>query len=245
MRIAALYDIHGNLPALEATLADVAHEAVDHVVVGGDVFPGPMSGACLDRLLGLDPPPHFLMGNGEAALLAQLAGNEAAVPAQAREIIRWEAEQLGPEHHRNIARWPATVSLESESLGRILFCHATPRNNTEIFTRLTPAERLLPIFDGHADVVVCGHTHMQFDLAIGATRVVNAGSVGMPFGRAGAFWLLLDDDVELRHTGYDVTGAAHQISLTTQPNARDYAQRFILDPPTEQSMLDLYSRSSL
>jgi diadenosine tetraphosphatase ApaH/serine/threonine PP2A family protein phosphatase len=94
--------------------------------------------------------------------------------------------------------WPPTCHVEIPGRGEVLFCHATPRNDTATFTRLTPDDRLLPIFEGlGVSVVVCGHTHMQFDRMVGTTRVVNAGSVGMPFGEPGADWLLLNPDVQL------------------------------------------------
>ena len=97
-------------------------------------------------------------------------------------MIRWTAEQLRPEDEQLLASWPPTARLEIPGLGGVLFCHATPRNDTEIFTRTTSAERLGPVFAGvNAAVVVCGHSHMQFDRTIGSVRVVNAGSVGMPF----------------------------------------------------------------
>ena len=60
MRVAALYDIHGNLPALEAVLQDIRHAAVDQVVVGGDVLPGPMQRETLTSLLDLDVPVQFI-----------------------------------------------------------------------------------------------------------------------------------------------------------------------------------------
>ena len=89
-----------------------------------------------------------------------------------------------------LASWPRTLRLDVDGLGGVLFCHGTPRSETEIFTRLTPEERLVPLFDGlQVSVAVCGHTHMQFDRQIGPTRVVNAGSVGMPFGTTGACWV--------------------------------------------------------
>jgi diadenosine tetraphosphatase ApaH/serine/threonine PP2A family protein phosphatase len=93
------------------------------------------------------------------------------------------------------------LHVKIPELGEVLFCHATPRNENECFTRLTPEHRLRSVFEAlNVPVVVCGHTHMQFDQMIGRTRVVNAGSVGMPFGEPGADWLLLGPDVELRHT---------------------------------------------
>src|ERR1700685_2322409 len=108
--------------------------------------------------------------------------------------------------------WPKTSSIQVPGLGRVLFCHATPRNENEVFTRLTDEELLLPVFEGlNVSVVVCGHTHMQFERMIGRTRVVNAGSVGMPFGCPGADWLLIDEDIQLRHTNYDLNKAADRI----------------------------------
>ena len=99
--------------------------------------------------------------------------------------MRWVATQLGPDEEALLAGWPETLRLGSGS-GDVLFCHATPRNDTEIFTRLTPEDRLLPLFERlGVPLVVCGHTHMQFDRTIGTTRVLNAGSVGMPFGEPG------------------------------------------------------------
>jgi diadenosine tetraphosphatase ApaH/serine/threonine PP2A family protein phosphatase len=128
----------------------------------------------------------------------------------------------------------------------VLFCHATPRNENECFTRLTPEDRLLPIFQGlNVAVVICGHTHMQFDRMIGKTRVVNAGSVGMPFGKPGAHWLLLGPGVQLRHTSYDLALAADRIRGTDYPDAEDFAARYVLTPPSEEDMLQVFSKVEL
>jgi len=247
MRIAALYDIHGNLPALEAVLAEVQRAGVDRVVVGGDVLPGPMPRETLACLLELSTPVEFLRGNGEAAVLAQMAGRELGkLPEQAREAVQWVAKQLHPADERLIASWPPTLRVAIEGLGDVLFCHATPRSDTEVFTRLTPEARLMPIFQGlDVPLVVCGHTHMQFDRAVDATRVVNAGSVGMPFGGTGAYWLLLTPDVVLRRTRYDLPKAAARIQSTSYPRANDFAQRNVLQPPSETEILALYSRVEL
>ena len=191
MRVAALYDIHGNLPALEAVLQDIRQANVGQIVVGGDVVPGPMPRETLTRLLDLDLPTHFIYGNGELAILAQIAGartgsvtywgttSGARPPANIVEIYRWTAAQLQPEFEPVLARWPKTLQLDIDGLGQVLFCHSTPRSETEVFTRLTAEDRLLPLFEPlQVAVVVCGHTHMQFDRMIGRTRVVNAGSLG-------------------------------------------------------------------
>ena len=250
MRVAALYDIHGNLPALEAVLQDIRRADVDHVVVGGDVFPGPLPTETFECLLDLEVPVQWIHGNGDREVLAQMAGTHTdwyrTAPEEWREPVRWTAQQLEPEHERLLAGWPTTCRVEIRGVGDVLFCHGTPRSDTEIFTRLTPEDRLVRLFEGlHASLVVCGHTHMQFDRTIGAVRVVNAGSVGMPFGKPGACWLLLGPDVQLRHTPYDLAKAAERIRDTQYPQARDFAARHVLDPPSEAEMLELFARAEL
>jgi putative phosphoesterase len=243
MRVAALYDIHANLPALEAVLAEIRRAEVDLVVVGGDVLPGPMPRETLACLRDLEVPVRLIHGNGEREVLAERAGKEVSVPESYRETLRWVAEQLDPEHERWLAGWPATIRVEIRGLGEVLFCHATPRNDTEIFTRSTPEDRVLPAFAGvDAPVVVCGHTHMPFDRAIRGIRVVNAGSVGMPFGEPGADWLLLGPGVQPRHTPYDLERAAERIRRTSYPQAEEFAARDVLRPRSESEILELFAR---
>jgi len=247
MAVAAVYDIHGNLPALEAVLEDIRLAKVDRILVGGDVLPGPMPRETIECLLNLDLPAQFIHGNGDREVLARMRGIETGgVPEKFRGVIDWTAQQLQPEHERLLASWPSTLQLDIEGLGTVLFCHATPRNDTEVFSRNTPEGRLLPVFAGvQADVVVCGHTHMQFDRKVGATRVLNAGSVGMPFGQPGADWLLLGPSVEFRHTSYDLARAAARIRQTGYPQAEDFVQHNILQPPSEKDMLEAFSRVEL
>lgn len=247
MRLAALYDIHANLPALEAVLEEVREANVNRVIIGGDVVPGPMPRETLARLFDLDVPTQFIQGNCEVADLAEMAGKDPGVPAQAREYVRWAARELDPDHVRLFASWPKTLRVQIEGLGQVLFCHGTPRNENEIFSRLTSEERLLPVFGGLDDIalVVCGHTHMQFDRQVGKIRVVNAGSVGMPFGEPGAYWLLLGPGVELRSTTYDRAKAAERIRATRYPQADDFAANYVLNPPSAEKMLSLFSQHEL
>jgi predicted phosphodiesterase len=247
MRVAAIYDIHGNLPALEAVLQEVRRAEVELIVVGGDVVPGPMPRETLECLLHLDTPVQFIQGNCEIDVLADMTGTGAArVPEQVREIMRWSAQQLYPEYEQLLAGWAKTLHIEVDGLGPTLFCHATSRDDNEIFTRLTPEERLLPIFGTlDATLAVCGHTHMQFDRMVGKVRVVNAGSVGMPFGEPGADWLLLDGGVQLQHTPYDLAKAAERIRRTNYPQAQEFAANHILQPPKERQMLEVFARAEL
>jgi len=246
VRVAAIYDIHGNLPALEAVMAEIRRASVDRIVVGGDVLPGPMPRETLAYLFALDIPVQFISGNGDRVVLEQRAGKESAeVPEQFRDIIRWNAQQLRPEDEHLIATWPQTLRLDIDGLGPVFFCHAVPQNDRDIFTRLTPEERLVPVFAGvNAAIAVCGHTHIQFDRNVGTMRVVNAGSVGMPFQAPGAYWMMLGPDLQLRKTAYDLAGAADRIRRTKYPQAEDFASNNVLNPPTEQQMLEAYARVS-
>jgi predicted phosphodiesterase len=245
-RVAALYDIHSNPFALEAVLQDVRRAGVDQIVVGGDVFPGPMPRETLAHLLELDIPTQFIYGNCERALLALMTGADTSnIPEQLRVLDHWVAGQLDPEHEALIASWPMTLRIGIDGVGDVLFCHATPRDENEIFTRLTAESKLLPIFAGlGVSVVVCGHTHMQFDRMVGSTRVVNAGSVGSPFGEPGAYWLLLGPDIEFRHTRYDVEKAVVRFQAIDYPQP-EFAERYVLHPPSEDEMLEIYSKAEL
>jgi predicted phosphodiesterase len=242
-RVAAIYDIHGNLPALEAVVEEIRREHVDSIVVGGDVVLGPMSRESVACLLHLDIPTQFIKGNCEIAVLEEMAGGRPAVPEKVLETVQWTARELKPNFGRVLAGWPATLHCRITGLGDILFCHATPRNENEIFTKLTPEEHLVPVFEGlGVDAVVCGHTHMQFDRKIRDVRVVNAGSVGMPFGAAGAAWVLLGPSVQLRRTPYNVQQAAERILGTTYPQAREFTGQYVLNRPSEVEMLRAYGR---
>jgi predicted phosphodiesterase len=246
-RVAAIYDIHGNLPALEGVLRDIREADVEEVLVGGDVLPGSMPRETLECLLGLDLPVRFIQGNGDRVVLAAMRGEEPVeVPKQFRDGILWNARQLMAEHEAILASWPRTLRMKIDGLGDVLFCHATPRNDTDIFTRLTPEDRLRPIFQGlDADFVVCGHTHLQFDRTVGVARVINAGSVGMPFGEPGAYWLLLGPDIQFRRTAYDLAEAAERIRATSYPGAADFAANNILKPPAETQVLAQFANVEL
>jgi predicted phosphodiesterase len=198
----------------------------------------------IDRLTGLDIPVEFIHGNGDRVVRVAMTGVEPAeVPAPFRDIILWTASQLDSTHATVLSTWPSTLRVHIAGIGNVLFCHATPQNDTDIFTRLTPEDRVLPMFDGvDADLVVCGHTHMQFERRIGTVRVVNAGSVGMPFGEPGAYWLLLGPDVELRRTSYDLARAAELVRATAYPQAEEFASKNILQPPSEATMLAAFTK---
>jgi predicted phosphodiesterase len=196
MRVAALYDVHGNLPALEAVLAEVPDDAA--VVLGGDVAAGPFPGETVERLRGLGGRVRWLRGNADRELTP---GEDGHAPP---ELIEWIRERMTVEQIAFLHGLPPTLTLDVDGLGRVLFCHAVPGNDMDVFTEATPEERVAPSFEGvDADLVVVGHTHMQFDRGIAGVRVVNAGSVGMAYeDEPGAYWALLGPAVEHRRTAF-------------------------------------------
>ena len=204
MKVAALYDVHGNLPALQAVLSDPRCAGADVVVCGGDLVVGPCPAECLDALEALGDRVRFVVGNCDREAVESPEDGELGAAAT------WSNERLGPERVARVARWPLTLELSVPGLGRLLFCHATPTSDVQIVTRITPEEAALEALgDLDADVVVCGHTHVQYDRRVGSTRLVNAGSVGMPYeGSGDARWALLDDGgLELLTTAYDTEAA--------------------------------------
>jgi len=240
MVVAVLADIHGNLPALEAVLGEVGAAGAGLVVVAGDVLPGPMGAECLARLGGLGVPVRYLSGNGERVSLAAIDKHPLTeVPEPYRPSIEWGAAQLGADQVTDLRLWPPTVDVAIDGLGHVLCCHATPRSDSEIVTRLTPEDRAAPAFLGvTAPLVICGHTHLRMDRTVAGHRVVNAGSVGMPFDEPGAHWLLLDaSGPRFVHTRYDLEAAAAQIRATAYPDAESFAASYVLKVPGEEAIL--------
>ena len=224
MRVAALYDVHGHLPALEAVLAEPDVEAADLVLVGGDFAAGPMPAETVDLLRSQGARTRFIRGNAERELWAPSPPREGGPPPG---VLEWTCERLGDERIHFLQSLPETFAAPVTALGQVLFCHGTPRSDEEIVTELTPDERLREVLEGvDVAVVVCGHTHVQFDRTVGAKRLVNAGSVGMPYeDEPGAYWALLGPDVELRRTSFDAEEAAARIAATGYPGEIPTASR--------------------
>jgi putative phosphoesterase len=247
MKIAALYDIHGNLPALNAVLEELEEVQPDLIVVGGDVIPGPMPRQTLVRLIQFGDRVRFIRGNGDREVVDAFDGLpfDSGIGKEVRERIRWTARQLEQPQRDFLAQWPEQLALHVEGLGSVLFCHATPRNDLEIFTPITPQVRLNSIFSGvESQIVVCGHTHMQFELQAGSVRILNAGSVGMPYAdRPGAYWLLLEPQgVEFRRTEYDTEIAAQQVRTSGYPQAEEFAAENLLKVPTAVEATEYFER---
>ncbi len=208
MKIAALYDVHAMPHALEAVLADLGD--VDAIVFGGDVFCGPLPLETLELVRSVDA--HYVRGNCERDPDDRL--QEKIEP----DVIEWARA------------WPTTLELDG-----VLYCHATPRDDTTLVVETSSDERFSDALDGvDARLVVGGHTHMQFR----RERWVNAGSVGMPYeGEVAAFWALVGDDVEFRKTPFDVERAAADIRASDWPNAEEFVTENLLAAPSRSEAL--------
>jgi putative phosphoesterase len=206
--VAALYDIHGNLAALEAVLAEVPDDAT--ILVGGDICAGgEQPSETLTRLRGLGDRVAWLRGNADRELHPD---EEGLAPPEFLEKAR---ASLSEDEISFLHELP-----ETQRIGEVLYCHASPRNDLDIFTERTSEERIAFLFeDLDVPTVVCGHTHTQYDRSVAGVRVVNAGSVGMPYeDEPGAYWLL---DLVHRRTPYD--GAA--LRTTREEAVAEFTER--------------------
>lgn len=231
MRIAALYDIHGNLPALEAVLAEVETAEADVILVGGDVASGPMPAQTLTLLRSLGDRARFIRGNADRVL--DFAGGDSGDAGLWARRRRWVAEQLGDEALSFLAGLPLDAVLEVGGVGRVRFCHGSPGSDEEVITRLTDEERLRRLLDGARGGCrrLWPYPH-PVDRTMGDTRVVNAGSVGVPYeARTGAYWLLAGPEIVRRRTPYDVGEAARTIAATGYPGAQAWATGILVDDP--------------
>jgi len=246
MKIAALYDIHGNLPALEAVLEEFEDVRPDIVIVGGDIVTGPMPAQTLELLRRLGERALFIRGNADREVVEAFDNQPSAqrLPAEVRQITEWTAHQLSQEQRDFLAGLPEHLMISVEILGDVLFCHATPRSDEEIFTPRTSPERLQSIFqEVEQQVIVCGHTHVQFEILAGSARILNAGSVGMPYAdQPGAYWLLLEPGKhEFRRAVYNLEAAAQTVRATGYPQAQQFANENILTIPTAEEAIAVFS----
>jgi len=234
MSVAVISDIHANVPALEAVLEEIGRESVDAIVCCGDVAAGPLPRETCDLLRGLDAI-RYVSGNADREMVEEYDRGDLGV---------WETAQLRRSDRDFLASFEPTVELEVEGLGRALFCHATPGSDMTFITAITPEERLEREVGGAgADLVLCGHVHCQYDRRAGATRVVNVGSVGMPYeGRPGAYWALLGPDVELRRTEYDVAAAMERMRAGGDPTLDERMRESLIEPVSPDEVARYFER---
>jgi len=219
VRVAALFDIHGNLPALEAVLAEIPDDAA--IVVGGDVALGGFPAETLERLRALGERAYWIRGNCDRELTLGETGFVSA------EALQWVRRRLSEEQIAFLHGLPPLLELDVDGLGRVLFCHASPRNDLDIFVDTTPEEHVAPLFRGvSAAYVVVGHNHVQFERCVGRVRVVNAGSIGMACeDKPGAYWALLGPVVEHRRTPFEPRASTFPGWGDPRPSRAEYLAR--------------------
>lgn len=239
MRVAALYDIHGNIDALDAVLNEIESQDIDLIVIGGDIAWGPFPAEAVSRVQGLAQRARVIRGNADRELMQP----GAAERGWTADVNRWCLEQLNAEQHRFLFDLPETEVVSNGELGEVLFCHATPRSDEETFTAITPEEDVASMLAGVShDLIVCGHTHSQFDRRIAGHRVVNAGSVGLPYEDApGAYWAIIGKEVERRRTLYDFSRAAARIRRSGCPHGDDFAEG-VVSPPSRAEATESFEK---
>ncbi|GAB2916334.1 metallophosphoesterase family protein [Streptomyces mayteni] len=240
-RVAVLSDIHGVLPALEAVLAEPEVSAADRIVLTGDIACGPQPAEVLDLLADLGERVVWIGGNADRELVEQRSGRGGPAPYP---ITSWAADRLRADQVARLAALPTSRTLDVPGLGRTLFCHATPRDDEEVVLVDSRLDRWREVFDGlDADVrtVVCGHTHMPFVRLAHGRLVVNPGSVGMPYGRAGAHWALLGPGVELRTTAFDIDAAVARLGRESAfPGIAEWADYHLRARATDAEALAVF-----
>ncbi|MEV4431344.1 metallophosphoesterase family protein [Streptomyces sp. NPDC049602] len=241
-RVAVLSDIHAVLPALEAVLAEPEVRAADRIVLTGDIAAGPQPVQVLDLLVSLGDRIVWISGNADRELLEYRRGQRDSIPDP---IAPWAAGQLREDHLDLLGRLPRSLSLPVHGLGKVLFCHATPRDDEEVVLVDSCLDRWREVFselDTDIRTVVCGHTHMPFVRLAHGRLVINPGSVGMPYGRPGAHWALLGPGVELRSTDFDIEAATTQITQDcSYPDIAEWADYFLNVRATDADALEAFA----
>lgn len=226
-RVALLADLHGNLVALDAVLAEVDRLDVGRVVIAGDVAWGVQPAETVARVMALAGRVTVIQGNADREV-----ADPGTVEGDAflRDSTAWCADQLTPDQCRWLGGLPLTATIRVDGMGGVLICHGSPRSDVEGMRPDTdPAPVQTWLANTREPVVVCGHTHVQFERTVGQHRIVNPGSVGLHYGASGAQWALLGPDVEFRTTAYDNERAAEFARHSGIHGAEDFA-RFLLDP---------------
>lgn len=197
VKIAVMADIHGNLQALRAVLADVEQRRADGVFCAGDLVGyGPQPGEVIDLLRGKGIPT--VMGNYDDAIGHQrlICGCDYTDPAdlqRAAKSIEFTEQATTDEDKAYLRSLPPEIRLEVRSLS-IVIVHGSPLRLNEYLHADTPGEHLERMLDEtRADILVCGHTHIPYHRQFGRRHVVNAGSVGKPkHGNPNALYCLVD-----------------------------------------------------
>jgi len=225
-RIAALSDVHGNFAALEAVLADIAHEKPDRIAVAGDlVLNGPDPVAVVDALREASTAgAAVIAGNTDIAAAdfdyaAAFPWMTDGVPDAIADAAEWAHDALGDERVEWLRGLPSERRIQTDDDTLVLVCHASPGSQTAgLDQNLDPSVTIERLARTDARVIVCGHTHLPEVRDLGFKVIVNTGSAGYVFdGDATASWALIEVDggevrAEIRRTEFDTLAVANAIS---------------------------------
>ncbi|MHA6758226.1 metallophosphoesterase family protein [Streptacidiphilus sp. PAMC 29251] len=241
--VAVLSDVHGNVPALAAVLAEPDVGSADLVVICGDLTWGPEPQQTYELIAALGARALCVRGNADRYAAEIGAGiRDAGRPREAWIPARHSAEAMA-----FLQALPFSVVVQVGSLGPVLFCHGSPRSDHELVTPGTSDERFAALTAGvRARTLVTGHTHLQFDRTVAGRRSVGPGSVGLPFHRGvpgTAYWALLGpDDVRLRSSRYDADEAVARTRASGDPSAETIVTLLTSPPTPEEIVTDAESR---
>lgn len=239
--VAVLSDIHGNLPALEAVVRDIGDVKPDLIVANGDLADGPFPRETLDLLDRIGAV--WLRGNSDRWIVEAADNAFDHADADTKELVEWSARQLPDKHLQRLAGLPLIHRVDVGSIGRVAICHATARGDNEMFLVDSSFEHAESAFaDAGAGVVILGHSHMPFDRLFDTRRIVNAGSVGMPYGHTGAAWVLLGPEIVLRRTAYDIESACDRILNSGMPGAAAFTEAYVRRTSSDREALTDFAR---
>jgi predicted phosphodiesterase len=235
-RIAAISDIHGNLPALEAVHKAVNAARPDYVAICGDlIMNGPDPVGTLALVQEMERAGAFvILGNTDLAVAegdytAAFPWFSDGAPDSYRRAAEWARDQIGDDGVSYLRHLPWERRLRVGDGGSphgdlVAFCHASPGSLTDgLGTDLDPVVTIERVSGTDAKVIVCGHTHVPEVREVGWRTIVNAGSAGFVFdGDPTASWALIDVDdegvtAEIQRTSYDVMAAANAVSARGLP----------------------------
>jgi predicted phosphodiesterase len=195
----------------------------------------------LDRLVGLGDRVVLIRGNADRELVSLARGE---VDDVGDPIAPWAAAQLRPDQLDLLATLPYPVTLSVEGFGPVMFCHAVPDDDEQVILVDTRLPRWAEVLAGLPDDVttlVCGHTHMPFVRLAHRRLIVNPGSVGMPYGRAGAHWALLADGaVTLGRTMFDVAAVRAEIVAAGSPLAPAWVEQYLDEVAGDAEAIEVF-----
>ncbi|HKV45665.1 MAG TPA: metallophosphoesterase family protein [bacterium] len=224
MRVAIFSDVHGNLRALAAVLAEMqARGPFDQVINGGDLaFGGPRPREAMDLLMQGGYPT--VLGNTDVWI--------AGIEEGGGSVVAWARQRLTPRHEAFLRALPSSYRLEPPGGPPLVVVHATPTSLSDVLEPDAPPHEIARLFEqAHTHVLVYGHIHRPYAREVAGGLVVNTGSVGFPFDGipkpsfaicelSGGRWR-----AEIVRVDYDLEAVAQELTTNAHPDGATFARR--------------------